>query len=171
MAKWLFLNGPKNQQENHQQQLETASGMRFVHSVNPPNYESVIHPQANASGGIQINHTENGTQVITVSRHVCAESVPESSVTEDCEGNDADTVNSEGKTEDNEDDISNQKQQEQRREEANSRSTSKSVIPRSMSSAVVQNNAGEGIQVNTIFHSGTGYHFMGCQFNEKVYFR
>jgi hypothetical protein len=82
-----FLNGQMNQQEEEgrrrrqQQQREAAARMELI---DPPRYESVAH-QVSAIGGIQINHTENGTQVITESQHAYAESVPESSVTEDFE--------------------------------------------------------------------------------------
>lgn len=150
-----FLNGRMNQREEEgrrrrqQQQREAAARMELI---DPPRYESVAH-QVSATGGIQINHTENGTQVITESQHVYAESVPESSVTEDFEENDAATEDAGWEPEDTDDAISD------RKKNSSSRSNSEFITPRSKASGGVQN-----------YHFGTGPMINGGVFTENIHF-
>ncbi|GAM40438.1 hypothetical protein TCE0_039f12788 [Talaromyces pinophilus] len=184
MVKWWYGTGLKSSQDNQhrqQQQFDTEARMGSAHSVNPPSYESVTH-QVNATGGIQINHTENGTQIVTGARHGYAESVPESSVTEDFEKDDVATQDSGWETEDTNNAISKRKELEQECEEATEEATEKggsrpspeSTSPQLKTSVGTQNNnAGNGAQNNTFASPGNVYTFNsngGTQIREAVFY-
>lgn len=184
MVKWWYGTGLKSSQDNQhrqQQQFDTEARMGSAHSVNPPSYESVTH-QVNATGGIQINHTENGTQIVTGARHGYAESVPESSVTEDFEKDDVATQDSGWETEDTNNAISKRKELEQECEEATEEATEKggsrpspeSTPPQLKTSVGTQNNnAGNGAQDNTFASPGNVYTFNsngGTQIREAVFY-
>lgn len=146
----LIFGGQKgHQQQQQQEESETAAKEDFAHSDNPPSYESVAH-QAKSTGGIQINHTDKGAQVNAGSRRIYAESVSESSVTEDFDENDAATEGYEWETEDTDDAVSHWKN-------SASPTSSESTIHRFKPSAGIQNNnTGNGTQFNT-FSQGNAY--------------
>ncbi|PCG95305.1 Hypothetical protein PENO1_074090 [Penicillium occitanis (nom. inval.)] len=170
MLKWWYGTGLKSSQDSQhrqQQQFHTEARMESAHSVNPPSYESVTH-RVNATGGTQINHTENGTQIVTGARHGYAESVPESSVTEDFEKDDVASQDSGWETEDTNNAISKRKELEQDGEKATEEATEKgasrpspeSTPPQLKTSVGIQNNnAGNGAQYNTSASPGNVYTF------------
>jgi hypothetical protein len=180
MTKWLYWTGLANYHENQrrqQQQFEIVSRMESVHPINPSSYESVTH-RVNDTGGIQINHKENGTQVIAGSRHAYAESVAESSVTEGFE-DDAATENSGCETKDTDDAISDRKKSGQRREKSTSPPSPVFTDPQCRASTRIQNNnTGNGTQFVTFssqgnvynFNSGTGSQIRNAEFHGDVYF-
>lgn len=190
MVKWWYGTGltssqdnqRRQQQQQQQQQFDTDARIGSAQSVNPPSYESVTH-QVNATGGIQINHTEKDTQVITGSQHAYAESVPESSVTEDFEKDDVATEDSGWDTEDTDNAISKRKESEQKREKAAekgaSRPSPESTHRQLKTSVGIQNNnAGNGEQYNTFasqgnvynFNSGGGRQFQHAEFHGDLRF-
>lgn len=179
MVKWWYGTGLKSSQEDkrrQQQQFDTEARMGSAQSVNPPSYESMTH-QVDATGGIQINHTGKGTRVIAGIQHVYVESAPESSVTEDFEGNNAATEDSGWETEDTGDAISKQKKSEQEREKASEKEASHpspESTPRQLKTSVgiQNNNAGNGAQYNTFASQGNVYTFNsagGTQIQEAVF--
>lgn len=126
--------------------------METVQPVTPPSCESVTH-RINTAGGTQIDYIGDATHVVSGARHAYAESVSESFVTEDVE-DDIALEDPGWETKDANDAISDSKK-------SASPTSSEFTIPRSESSAVIQNsNAGIGIKLDASFSSGNqNYHY------------